>query len=486
MTVRRRCSTGLRRSRYRASDTARAVGAVAGYGEGSHLKGAAMDRARTDAVGSPRSDGAVIAASEDVLARARRRADLAHAVALELAGSLNVRRLVLRMLSLLVSESGAGFADWAMVGTLDPVHGSLTLHGGVDPQLRRTVPFTRDRQPTLMEVTISGRSASVRVADDERVADGVDAVIPDDQLRAEARRLRPAELLVCALHARGHAVGVLVLLRGNGGGFPAEDVALAEQLASRFAMALDSARLYEDRAQVAAAIEKSLRPAELPELPHAAMAASFRPAAEHLQLGGDFYDAHPGDDDCVVVLGDVCGKGVEAAVLTGRARQSIRTAVLFDRRPGAVLSTLNTVLHEGRSERFVTVVCARLRPAADGSLTVEVAVAGHPPPLVLRTDGSIESVPASGRLAGVFPDMQYDETSVRLHPGDTMLLFSDGIYEARGLDDIYGMERLREAMRPYAARGPEVLCQAVERAVSEHLAGQAHDDMTLLAVSARG
>jgi len=446
-----------------------------------------MDRAQTDAddVGSPSTDGAFVAASEDVLAHARQREGLAHAVGLELAGSLNVRRLVLRMLSLLVSEPGAGFADWAMVGILDPVHGSLTLHGGADPQLRRTVPFTRDRQPTLMEVTISGRSASVRVADDEGVPDGVDAVIPDDQLRAEARRLRPAELLVCALHARGHAVGVLVLLRGNGGGFPAEDVALAEQLASRFAMALDSARLYEDRAEVAAAIEKSLRPSKLPELPHASMAASFRPAAEHLQLGGDFYDAHPGDDDCVVVLGDVCGKGVEAAVLTGRARQSIRTAVLFDRRPGSVLSTLNTVL-QGSSERFVTVVCARLRPAGDGSLTVDVAVAGHPPPLVLRTDGSIESVPASGRLAGVFPGVQYDEASVRLRPGDTLLLFSDGIYEARGLDDIYGMERVREAMRPYAGRGPEVLCQAIERAVAEHLAGQAHDDMTLLAVSARG
>lgn len=446
-----------------------------------------MDRAQTDAddVGSPSTDGAFVAASEDVLAHARQREGLAHAVGLELAGSLNVRRLVLRMLSLLVSEPGAGFADWAMVGILDPVHGSLTLHGGGAPQLRRTVPFTRDRQPTLMEVTISGRSASVRVADAEGVPDGVDAVIPDDQLRAEARRLRPAELLVCALHARGHAVGVLVLLRGNGGGFPAEDVALAEQLASRFAMALDSARLYEDRAEVAAAIEKSLRPSKLPELPHASMAASFRPAAEHLQLGGDFYDAHPGDDDCVVVLGDVCGKGVEAAVLTGRARQSIRTAVLFDRRPGAVLSTLNTVL-QGSSERFVTVVCARLRPADEGSLAVDVAVAGHPPPLVLRTDGSIESVPASGRLAGVFPGVQYDEASVRLGPGDTLLLFSDGIYEARGLDDIYGMDRVREAMRPYAGRGPEALCQAIERAVAEHLAGQAHDDMTLLAVSARG
>ncbi|HEU4567703.1 MAG TPA: SpoIIE family protein phosphatase [Marmoricola sp.] len=423
------------------------------------------------------------AAVADLLAHARRRADLAHAVGLELAGSLNVRRIVLRMLSLLVPEKGSGFADWAMVGMLDPVHGTLALHGGHDRQARSVVSFDRERHPTLVEVTTSGGSISVQVADAE--TDDVDAVIPDEALREEARSLRPAEVLVCALHARGHAVGVLALLRGGGGGFPREDVVLAEQLASRFAMALDSARLYEDRAQVAAAIEKSLRPPALPELAYADLAAAFRPAAEHLQIGGDFYDAHAGDEDCVVVLGDVCGKGVDAAVLTGRARQSIRTAVHFDRRPATVLSTLNTVLYEGSSDRFVTVACARLRPGPAGSVTAEVAVAGHPPPLVLRADGTIEEVPARGRLAGVLPDVEYDDVTVRLRPGDTMLMFSDGIYEARGRDDIYGMERLRAALVPYAGCGPAVVCQAVEQAVVQYLAGHAHDDMTMLAVSAR-
>jgi serine phosphatase RsbU (regulator of sigma subunit) len=105
---------------------------------------------------------------------------------------------------------------------------------------------------------------------------------------------------------------------------------------------------------------------------------------------------------------------------------------------------------------------------------------------VLRVDGTVEEVPARGRLAGVIPDVEYDEVSVQLHRGDTMLLFSDGIYEARGRDDIYGMERLRASMVPYAGCGPKVLCQAVEQAVVRHLAGHAHDDITMLAVSARG
>jgi serine phosphatase RsbU (regulator of sigma subunit) len=430
----------------------------------------------------------VARSAEETLAYARRREDLAHIVGLELAGSLNVRRLVLRMLALLVeggTQPVAPFADWAMVGISDPVHGSVELYGGNDLQTRRTVPFDRDRSPTLVEVTMAGRSACVQVGQDPDAPDDVDAVIPDDELCAQVRELRPAELLMCALHARGHTVGVLVLARGKGGGFSPEDVALAEQLSSRFAMALDSARLYEDRSEVATAIEKTLRPPNLPELPYLSMAASFRPAAEHLQIGGDFYDAHPSDDDCVVVLGDVCGKGVDAAVLTGRARQSIRTAVLFDRRPAAVLSTLNTVLLDSGSERFVTVACARVHRTGSGSLDVEVAVAGHPPPLVLRTDGSIEEVPAWGRLAGVLPDLEYDEVTVQLHPGDTMLLFSDGIYEARGEDDLYGMERLREVMRPYAGSPPEALCQAIEREVVQYLAGHAHDDMTMLALSAK-
>jgi serine phosphatase RsbU (regulator of sigma subunit) len=150
-----------------------------------------------------------------------------------------------------------------------------------------------------------------------------------------------------------------------------------------------------------------------------------------------------------------------------------------------VLSTLNTVLYEQGSDRFVTAVCARVRPRATGGLSVDLAVAGHPPPLVLRADGTIEEVQVWGRLAGVLADLDYDEVTVELAAGDTLLLFSDGIFEARGRDDVYGMGRLAGVMRAYAGAGPDALCEAIEQDVVEFLAGHAHDDMTMLAMSPR-
>lgn len=118
---------------------------------------------------------------------------------------------------------------------------------------------------------------------------------------------------------------------------------------------------------------------------------------------GDFYDVHGAAGDWLFALGDVCGKGVEAAALTGRTRQSIRTAAHFDRRPEVVLEALNSVLHEAESGQFVTVVCARVRPQPDGHADVDLAVAGHPAPIVLRADGRVEQLEVFGTAAGCAP-----------------------------------------------------------------------------------
>jgi serine phosphatase RsbU (regulator of sigma subunit) len=281
-------------------------------------------------------------------------------------------------------------------------------------------------------------------------------------------------------------VGVRVLVRGANGGFPAEDVALGEEIAGRVAMALDSARLYEERAHVVSVLRRSLRPPRLPQIPGVRLSSFFRPAAEHLEVSGDFYDVHGSEDDWLVVLGDVCGKGAEAAMLTGLTRQSIRTAAYFDRRPSGVLAALNAVLYEEQSDRFVTVVCARVRPGARaGSLRVDLAVGGHPPPIIVRGDGTVEEVDVAGRLSGVLPDLDYEDVAVELGVDDTMVMFSDGIYEARGRDGVYGLDRLQRLLRSFAGTGPEAIVQAVEQDVVEHLSGHPHDDMTLLALTSR-
>ncbi|MGC7099861.1 PP2C family protein-serine/threonine phosphatase [Amycolatopsis lurida] len=403
---------------------------------------------------------------------------LTERVTSELAGSLNLRRTALRLLDLL----RPAFADWVVLALPELRTGRLVLHGGAE--LTATTPVTArvDRERGLGHVLTSGRTDVLRV--DEDAETGLDAMIPHPGLRAEAAALRPADVAGIPLTARGTTIGVLVLVRGTHRGFPAEDIAFAEKLAGRAAPAIDSAQLYEDRTHVAAVLRAGLRPPVLPELPGARIAARIRSAAAHLDLSGDFYDVLGSGDDWLVVLGDVCGKGAEAAVLTGRTRQSIRTAAYFDRRPSQVLTALNTVLYEADASRFVAVVCVRLRPIGDGSSAVaSVAVAGHPPPVIIRAGGTIEQIEAVGTVAGVLPDLAFREVDVRLHLGDTMLLFTDGIYEARGADDFYGMDRLVELLPGYAGAGPEPLCEAVEQDVSDYLGGRPHDDMALFAVT---
>jgi len=405
-------------------------------------------------------------------------AELADEVTTALAGSLNLRRTVLRLVDLLRPR----FADWVLVVLADHRLGRLSLHGGTDPTFTDSVARNPAEELGVGRVLRSGQGELLHVAADWPTTDGLDSLVPHDALRAQAVDLRPADVLGVPLTARGSTIGVLVLLRGGDRGFPAEDIALAERIAGRAATALDSARLYEDRNRVASVLQAGLRPPSLPRIPGMRIAAGFRAAADHSDISGDFYDVHGHGDDWLLALGDVCGKGVEAAVLNGRARQSIRTAVHFDRSPAVVLGALNSALYDDGDARFVTAVCTRVRPGADGGAEVTVAVAGHPPPIVLRADGTVEELAVRGIVAGVRPSATYTEVKDTLATGDTLLMFTDGIYEARGARGFYGMDRLTRLLPVYAGAGPEAVCEAVEQDVVEYLAGRPHDDMALFAV----
>ena len=409
------------------------------------------------------------------------RQDVGQILDIELSGSLNLRRTVMRTLEVTRSR----FADWALVVVADPRSDSLTLYGGEDP--RATTTVRREASADLLQQVIeSGQHELLSVDSDAVPFDALTALIPHEPLRDEAARLRPADVLALPMAARGAPLGALILVRRSGRGFDETDVALLGQFAARAALALDSARIYEDHARVTRVLEENLRPPGLPVIPGVELATSFRSAAEHLEIGGDFYDVHGDDDSWLVVLGDVCGKGVDAAVLNSRARQSIRTAARYDRSPGRILGTLNDVLYDDASDKFVTVVCALLTPRDDGSVLVQVAVAGHPAPLVVRAGGEVEQPAVSGRLAGVIRhDDRYEEVGFDLLPGDSMVLFSDGIYEAKGPRGLYGMDRLRTVLERYAGSGAVAMCEAVEQDVVEHLGGHGHDDMTALVVAPR-
>ena len=413
------------------------------------------------------------------------RAELIEQITRGMAGSLNPRRTALRLLTLITPR----IADWAVVLTPDSATGGLLTVGGNDPGYSDVVSRAHVHDRGLGRVLRTGRTELLHVALEALTGssenDALATMIPHPRLVAEAAALRPADVVGVGLTARGATVGALILVRGQGRGFDDDDVTFIEQVADRAALALDSARLYEETTRIASVLQRSLRPPQLPEVPGMPLAALYRPAAEHLEIGGDFYDVHSLGDDCLLTLGDVSGKGVEAAAVTGRTRQSIRTAAHFDRRPAALLGALNTVLYESGTHKFVTMVCARLTPAADGGIDADVASAGHPQPIVLRADGRVEQVDVTGTAVGMIADVSYASTAVHLSHGDTMLVFTDGIDEAFGADGMYGVGRLLALLPAYAGADPDIICEAVERHVIEFLDGRPHDDMAVLAVACR-
>ncbi|MEV6283676.1 SpoIIE family protein phosphatase [Kribbella sp. NPDC051770] len=411
------------------------------------------------------------------------RAEIVEEIGVSMTGSLNLRRCVLQLLTGVQPE----LAEWAVLVWINPRTGALTVWGGEDPAASVKVSRRMIAGQVLERILTTGHTELLHVALEEMSSDALASMVPHAALREQAAALRPVDVLGLGLTARGVTLGALVMVRGQGRGFSEADVAIGEQLAARASLALDSARLYEQSSRVAAALQESLVPPELPTVPGVDLAARYRPAVEHLDIGGDFYDVFRAGDEWLAVLGDVCGKGVDAAVLTGRARQSIRTAAHFEREPGALLSAFNTVFSQDPSNRFITLVCLRIRPAADGlSAEVEVAVAGHAGPVLVRADGRAEQLPIEGTVAGVVPEVAYPAITVRLEQGDALLMSTDGVEEARGADGFYGTDRLLRLLGEYAGAGADAICGAVEQDVVEHLDGRAHDDIALLAISCGG
>ena len=405
--------------------------------------------------------------------------ELCDDVANGLAGTLNMRRVALRLLTLIRPR----LADWSMLVLPDPRSGGVLVLGGDDTGFHAIAPQADVDPNGVGAVLRTGRTELVHVALGLSTESSLASMIPHPRLRAEAEDFKPADLLGVGLSARGSSFGALVMVRGQGHGFDDHDIAVAERVASRAALALDSARLYEERSRVATVLQSSLRPPSLPHVEGAQLAARYRPAAEDLDIGGDFYDVHGADGDWMLSIGDVCGKGVEAAALTGRTRQSIRTAGYFDRHPEVVLGALNTVLRDAGTPDFVTALCGRMQVGLDGVLQLDIASAGHPSPIVLRADGRVEQMTVGGTAVGLRSDVSYTPVHVELHRGDTILMYTDGIDEAGGADGQYGVDRLVALLGPLAGAGSDVVCEAVEQDVIEFLDGRPHDDMALLAVT---
>jgi serine phosphatase RsbU (regulator of sigma subunit) len=324
--------------------------------------------------------------------------------------------------------------------------------------------------------------------------------IEDEMLSAGARDARHLELLrslhmksvmIAPMTARGRTLGAMTFVSSHSGRrFDVEDLGLAEELARRAATAVDNARLYGERAYIARALQESLLPPTLPEIGGVEVAARFRAAGDGNEVGGDFYDLFDtGDAQWAVVMGDVCGKGARAAAMTALARYTLRAAAMREDRPSDVLSTLNEALVRQRAdEQFCTVAFARLVRNGAGT-RITVASGGHPLPLVLRADGRVDAVGTPGSLLGIMPDPQLSDDSVRLDPGDAVVLYTDGVTDAHAPERVLSPADLAGLLRECAGLDAAAIAERVERGATASVAGEAaadpRDDVAILVLRVR-
>jgi phosphoserine phosphatase RsbU/P len=234
---------------------------------------------------------------------------------------------------------------------------------------------------------------------------------------------------------RGRVMGVIHVASRTGRQFTDDEVEILALAANRIASALERAALYDSRSAMAQALQRSLAPATLPTIRGIDLAAVYRPYSPGDEIGGDFYDVFPhGDDAWGVVVGDVSGKGPDAAAVMGLAAHTLRAIAPYEARPSSVLVALNDALLRAErvaAERFCTACEMRLRPD-DGHARVTLCLAGHPRPFLIRADGDVCQVGRPGTLLGSFNDPELHDTALDLCPGDTLVSYTDGLIERRG------------------------------------------------------
>jgi serine phosphatase RsbU (regulator of sigma subunit) len=322
---------------------------------------------------------------------------------------------------------------------------------------------------------------NLRITEDDLVREGVPA--EEQELLG---RLGISSAIILPLTARGAVLGSLTLAMGNASGrlYTPELVEIAGSLAASAGLALDNAQLFSEQAQVSAALQRTLLPAQLPHIPGVVLAARYRAAGRSNDVGGDFYDIFDaGDGDWGLVIGDVVGKGAQAAAITALVRATLQAAMLRGDDPREALALTDEALRRRSALAFCSALHGRMHVDADG-VEIRLFAAGHPPPLLLRADGELEEVDVRGTLLGVAPDPTFGETTIRLDEDDTLLLYTDGATELRGANPWRGEQALRETVLGGAGSTPAELVERVERAALVHSGGNLRDDLALLAVAA--
>jgi PAS domain S-box-containing protein len=398
-----------------------------------------------------------------------------------LASSLDYGQTLERVARMVVPR----LADWCGIDMLDD-DGQLqqVAVAHVDPakvelahDMRKRYPPDMDA-PTGVPAILRGGPAEVYPYIPDELL--VEAAVDDEHLRV-IREVGIRSAMAVPMRLGDVTLGAISLVTAESGRrYDEDDLLFAQDLALRAATAVQNARLFEEQQRVARTLQASLLPERLPQVPgweiHAAYHAGERGAA----VGGDFYDVLPVEAGHLIVLGDVTGKGIEAAALTSLVRHSARMAARFDPRPAHVLSLINDVLREQARLSLVTAVCALLEDVA-GAPRLTVASAGHPLPLRRTAEGAAEALGTHGVLLGVAGADDWTEVEIPVEPGDMLLFYTDGVTETPGRAERFGEERLLAAMAR-ADAGSEALVAAIERHLREFQTEAALDDRAMLAM----
>ena len=352
----------------------------------------------------------------------------------------------------------------------------LLSEDGKELRVKGKVGVEEEGDDTVIPI---GAGASGRIAATGRPL-VIDQLTPDDVISRALRERR--SYVGVPVRVGGRVVGVLHASSREPGTFEEDDADFLQSIADSLAITIDRARSFDQRDRMATALERALLPMSLPHVPGFEIATMYRPSRFGDEVGGDFYDVFGDGDVWYLAIGDVCGKGPDAAAIMGMTRIALRSlAREDDGRPlPEVLQLLNGFLLDSElmGDRFCTVCVARLKiSGAEG--TVTTCLGGHPPPLLVRADGSLDTVGTPGSLLGLFEDISLHEARADIHRGDSIALFTDGVTELSVERPDEGESMLRSALVAAASDDAAGIVKTVERTLLDPR-GELRDDAALI------
>ena len=363
-----------------------------------------------------------------------------------------------------------GFADWCAIDVVedDRLHRLAVEH--VDPakvalavEVEERYPSERDAPGGPWEVIRTGRSILVPEVTDEMLVAGA----KDEEHLRIARELRLRSVLIVPLVARGRVLGVLSWVTAESERrYTESDLAFAEDLGRRGAIAIDNSQLHSQTMEAAERLQHAVLPELADEVPGWELAGCYIPAGR-TDVGGDFYDAIPlPDGGLAIFVGDVMGRGVEAAAAMAQMRAAVRAYIALDASPQAVMSNLDRLFTTYGMSQIVTLVYLVVDPARDELTFLN---AGHPPPVLLRSNHLAEQLPATQQAPLGLASGPRRPVTVAFGPGETLMAFTDGLIERRQEDIDAGQRRLLDAVPLLDAQRPlgDALRRLVER-VRDH------------------